>query len=113
MISYQDQWARSKDQRSKITSGDLDHPKDQDHPLGRSFREIKIVILPNLDIRLIREREAADATVRRICLCSLGGQRGCRCEDNSEEWPIDIILVHHGKDVGIRLQDPNVWSMTF
>ena len=66
-----------------------------------------------IDIRLIREREAADATVRRICLCSLGGQRGCRCEDNSEEWPIDIILVHHGKDVGIRLQDPNVWSMTF
>ena len=33
-----------KIKRSKITNGDLGHPKDQDHQLGWSFREIKIVI---------------------------------------------------------------------
>ena len=50
MISLQDQWRGSKDQRSKIITSDLDHPKDQDHWLRRSFREIKIVIFYNYGI---------------------------------------------------------------
>ena len=46
MISQKDQLLQKKDQRSKITSGDLDHQKDQDHLPCRSFKKIKIAILP-------------------------------------------------------------------
>ena len=76
-------------------------------------QESDVAATGRIDIRLVREKRAADATVRRICLCSLSGRRGCRCEDSNEEWPIDIIFIHHGRDVGIRFQDPDVWSMTF
>ena len=75
--------------------------------------------LGRLDIRLAREKRAAYATARRICLCSLEGRplpperRGCRCVDSDEEWPIDILMIRYGKDVDIRVQDQSIWSMTF
>ena len=45
MISGQNQLVKYTDQRSYITSCDLGHPKDQDHKLELSRREIKDRVL--------------------------------------------------------------------
>ena len=45
MISWQNQLVKYNDQRSYITSCDLGHPKDHDHMLEQSLREIKYRVL--------------------------------------------------------------------
>merc|ERR1711884_544730 len=80
-----------------VTAVSGEEEEEEENSLGGSGQSVRTDQTPTpderegdaaatgrIDIRLVREKRAADATVRRICLCSLSGRRGCRCEDSNE-----------------------------
>ena len=65
-----------------------------------------------LDVRLVRETRAANATVKRVCLCSRKKRRGCRCVKSSKRCPFNVVRIHHGKEVDLRVHDQDTWLTT-